>query len=81
MLLTVEPKRFSIVLLVPPLFHSVTEQGPVVINLLAHPWMILFNRKKIKSRKSKVPSFYFDIEHLANYWGIDGNVRRSVIEE
>lgn len=32
-------------------------------------------RKKIKLRKTKVPSFYFDINLLANYWGIDGEIR------
>lgn len=36
----------------------------------------IFNRKKIKLRKTKVPSFYFDINLLANYWGIDGEIRR-----
>ena len=32
-------------------------------------------RNKVRSRTSPVPSFYFDILHLANYWGCDGKPR------
>jgi len=33
-------------------------------------------RKKIESRKSKVSSFYFDMNHLANYWGVHAGTRK-----
>ncbi|XP_074655908.1 alanine--glyoxylate aminotransferase-like isoform X2 [Tubulanus polymorphus] len=33
-------------------------------------------RAKVDSRKHRVQSFYFDINHLANYWGVDGQPRR-----
>ncbi|XP_002737533.1 alanine--glyoxylate aminotransferase-like [Saccoglossus kowalevskii] len=32
--------------------------------------------EKIKNRKTRVPSFYFDFEGLANYWGCDEGPRR-----
>ncbi|ELU05539.1 hypothetical protein CAPTEDRAFT_164164 [Capitella teleta] len=32
--------------------------------------------KKVKSRKTKIRSFYLDINELANYWGCDGQPRR-----
>uniref|UniRef100_UPI00358EC762 alanine--glyoxylate aminotransferase isoform X2 n=1 Tax=Myxine glutinosa TaxID=7769 RepID=UPI00358EC762 len=31
---------------------------------------------KIIKRKSRIPSFYFDMTCLANYWGCDGEARR-----
>ncbi len=33
-------------------------------------------REKIKNRKTKVRSFYFDMNWLANYWGCDDEPRR-----
>ena len=32
--------------------------------------------KKIRERKTPVPSFYFDAIELGNYWGCDGEARR-----
>ncbi|XP_028415292.1 serine--pyruvate aminotransferase, mitochondrial-like isoform X2 [Dendronephthya gigantea] len=32
--------------------------------------------KKLQSRKTKVPSFYFDLTMIANYWGCDDGPRR-----
>ena len=72
---TVALKKYSTVQLVPPLYPSVTEQGHSLCTSLVFICHI-FNRKKMKLRKTKVPSFYFDINHLANYWGIDGEIRR-----
>uniref|UniRef100_A0A8C4NJV6 Alanine--glyoxylate aminotransferase n=1 Tax=Eptatretus burgeri TaxID=7764 RepID=A0A8C4NJV6_EPTBU len=36
----------------------------------------LCHRDKIINRKSRIPSFYFDMTWLANYWGCDGEARR-----
>ncbi|KAH3827042.1 hypothetical protein DPMN_128970 [Dreissena polymorpha] len=33
-------------------------------------------RQKVQSRKSPPRSYYFDMNHLANYWGCDGEARR-----
>ena len=40
---------------------------------------ITFNDRawqRIKNRKTKVRSFYFDVNWLANYWGCDGETRK-----
>ncbi len=33
-------------------------------------------REKIQNRRTKVRSFYFDMNWLANYWGCDAEPRR-----
>lgn len=33
-------------------------------------------RNKVLNRKSRVRSYYFDMNHLANYWGCEGEARR-----
>lgn len=33
-------------------------------------------REKIDNRKTKIRSYYFDMHHLANYWGCDNEPRR-----
>ncbi|XP_053379280.1 alanine--glyoxylate aminotransferase-like isoform X2 [Mercenaria mercenaria] len=33
-------------------------------------------RQKVENRKTKVRSYYFDMHHLANYWGCDKEPRR-----
>lgn len=33
-------------------------------------------KQKVVQRKTKVRSFYFDMNHLANYWGCDKDARR-----
>ena len=37
------------------------------------------SRAKVNSRRTKVPSFYLDMMELGNYWGCDGDPRRSDI--
>ena len=40
-------------------------------------WQFIKNfRKKLQSRRTKVPSFYFDLTMIANYWGCDEGPRR-----
>ena len=41
--------------------------------------LFLFCRKKLQSRSTKVPSFYFDLTMIANYWGCDEGPRRLEI--
>lgn len=33
-------------------------------------------RNKVLNRKTPIRSYYFDMTHLANYWGCDGSARR-----
>lgn len=35
-----------------------------------------FCRNKVLNRKTPIRSYYFDMTHLANYWGCDGSARR-----
>lgn len=38
-----------------------------------------FCRNKVLNRKAPIRSYYFDMTHLANYWGCDGSARRYSI--
>ena len=75
------PSRYSLPFLSPPLsLHSLSttllSSPPLHFYLFFHV-ILLANqhRAKMASRKTKVQSFYFDMNWLMKYWAVDGATR------